>query len=184
MSTNKKYETGSLASLFQSKPSSQPIQSISSLFSQKIPSPMEEEEPQVSEPENEPYVDENASALVNKDRKERTIFVGNVDLQATKKEIKKFFTKYGSVEKIWERSLPVNNESKLPLKAKAITKDFSKTIPNPTKNCYVLLREKEAAQKSLEANNQVFMNRHLRVDSCSKEKLEVTILKKKKIVIN
>ena len=178
MSAKKKSETGSLASLFQSQPSSQPIQSISSLFTQKIPSPIEEEE---LEPENEPYIDENASALVNKDRKERTIFVGNVDLQATKKEIKKFFTKYGSVEKIWERSLPVNNESKLPLKAKAITKDFSKTIPNPTKNCYVLFNEKEAAQKSLEANNEMFMNRHLRVDSCSKEKLEVTILPKKSI---
>lgn len=143
-----------------------------------------EEEEQVSEPENEPYIDENASALVNKDRKERTIFVGNVDLQATKKEIKKFFTKYGSVEKIWERSLPVNNESKLPLKAKAITKDFSKTIPNPTKNCYVLFSEKEAAQKSLEANNEMFKNRHLRVDSCSKEKFEVIHFAEKKYLFN
>ena len=181
MTTNKKYETGSLTSLLQSKPSSQAIQSISSIFSQKIPNPIEEE---VSEPENEPYIDENASALVNKDRSERTIFVGNVDLQASKKEIKKFFNKFGTVEKIWERSLPVNNESKLPLKAKAITKDFSKTITNPTKNCYVLFSEKEGAHKCLAANNELFMNRHLRVDSCAREKVEVYLFEKFFYIVN
>ena len=171
MSSNKKYEEGSLTSLLtKKKASSNQIQSISSLFSQKIPATLEEADPRVSLLETEPFIDENASALMNKDRSERTIFVGNVDLQATKKEIKRFFKKFGEIETLWERSLPVNNESKLPLKAKAIVKDFSKTITNPTKNCYILYNEKEAAKKALEANNELFLNRHLRVDSCNKEK--------------
>lgn len=177
MSSNKKYE-GSLASLFTQKSKTvQSLDTINSLFSQKIPKTIEEEAPAEETPiiEEEPYIDENASALVNKDRSERTIFVGNVDLNAKKKDIRNFFTKFGELEKIWERSLPVNSESKLPLKAKAIVKDFAKNIDNPTKNCYILFTEKENALKALEANNQLFLGRHLRVDSCGQEKVQVPI---------
>ena len=155
---------GSLTSLLSQKgKSNKQLDKITSIFEQKIPEP---EEPVFDEDGNLPFIDENASALLNKDRTERTIFVGNIDVKAKKKEIKRFFDKFGAIEKLWERSLPVNSESKLPLKAKAIVKDFAKDVINPTKNCYILFQEKDSKEKALQANNELFMNRHLRVDSC------------------
>lgn len=175
----KKNQEGALANLLNKKNALKPIESISSLFSQKIPS--HQEENPISSNTNmilelPPYIDENASALMNKNRAERTLFVGNIDIKATKKEIKRLFKKFGEIEAIWERSLPLNDESKIPMKAKAIVKDFSKTLTNQTKNCYILFTEKESTFKGLKANNELLLNRHLRVDLC--ERKEVFFLKK------
>lgn len=169
MIKNPKNPSSLVSLLSQEQPVSKSINSIASLFSSKIPQEEkieEEDENIAASKEKLPYIDENASALMNKDRTERTIFIGNIDLSCSKKEIQKLFKQYGEIESLWERSLPLNNDSKLPLKAKAITKDFSKTMENPTKNCYILFKEKESAIKALESNNLLFHNRHLRVDSC------------------
>lgn len=174
-----KNQTGSLVSLLsQEKNTSNSFGSISTLFSKKIPEPLEVEEESPLLNEKAPYIDENASALMNKDRTERTIFIGNVDINANKAEIRKFFKQYGEIETLWERSLPLNDESKIPLKAKAKTKDFSKTLSNPTKNCYILFKDKESVPKAIEANNTLFHSRHLRVDSCNKQKVNFRWKKK------
>lgn len=55
------------------------------------------------------------SAAQIQDREERTIFVGNVDLGAKRKHLKKFFTIYGEVEIVWLRSIPTET-SKIPKK--------------------------------------------------------------------
>ena len=162
-----KYKPGSLTSLLAP---SQELSSISTLFTQKIPEPEERED---IDSLALPYIDENASALLNKDRAEKTLFVGNIDVKATKKDIKRFFMKYGNIEKLWERSLPVNNESKLPMKAKAIVKDFAKDIENLVKNCYILFEDKEAVAKAVKDNGVVFMGRHIRLDYCGIDKQQV-----------
>jgi len=43
--------------------------------------------------------------MLYKKRKERTIFVGNIPAKATKTEVKRFFFKYGRIDKMWFRSL-------------------------------------------------------------------------------
>ena len=45
------------------------------------------------------------SAFQLKERKEKTIFVGNIPLEATSKQLKKMFKEQvGGVEKVWFRS--------------------------------------------------------------------------------
>jgi len=47
----------------------------------------------------------NLSAFQIKERKERTVFVGNIALSATSKQLKKHFQACGKIEKIWFRSI-------------------------------------------------------------------------------
>lgn len=77
--------------------------------------------------------------------------MGNVLLETKKEDIVKFFSKYGKIDKLWIRSLPIDPESKLPIKAAAILRKF-KEDKNLTKTCYVLFENKESAEKSLESN--------------------------------
>lgn len=46
--------------------------------------------------------------------------MGNLPLETTTKELKKLFKEFGDIEKIWFRSIAVDHETKLPLKAKII----------------------------------------------------------------
>lgn len=59
----------------------------------------------------------------NPEENDRTIFVGNVPLNVTKKDLKKVFNKYGPVESIRIRGVPVPN-LKTPKKVAAIKKEF------------------------------------------------------------
>lgn len=63
--------------------------------------------------EKRPYVDGVMSMAEVKQREERTIFVGNVGLKTEKRELLKVFRKFGKVEKMWVRSLPLDLKSKI-----------------------------------------------------------------------
>ena len=119
-------------------PSSSPAP-LSSLFSCPLP-PTPTPAPAPT-PDDDPLVDPKASALQIKDRKARTIFVGNVSLEANRKKVEKYFSKFGKVEKVWERSVPVGEEGKRGVKGKVIGKIWKKNADS--KNCYVLFIEKE-----------------------------------------
>jgi RNA recognition motif-containing protein len=60
------------------------------------------------------------SAFQLKERRERTVFVGNMPLDTTRKYLDKLFGKHGKVEKVWFRSIALDHLSKVPLKAKII----------------------------------------------------------------
>jgi hypothetical protein len=60
------------------------------------------------------------SAFQLKERRERTVFVGNVPLDTTRKYLEKLFGKHGRVEKVWFRSIALDHLSKVPQKAKII----------------------------------------------------------------
>ena len=49
-----------------------------------------------------------------KERKKRTIFVGNVPVSTTAKQLQKVFRECGKIEKIWFRSVCVAEDSKKP----------------------------------------------------------------------
>ena len=100
-----------------------------------------------------------------KERKQRTVFVGNVPMSATAKQLQKVFRSCGKIEKIWFRSINIGDESKKPTRAKIITKDFGNFKDN--KNAYVLYKEQSSAQDAKIRLNQVlFGDKHLRVDTC------------------
>jgi RNA recognition motif-containing protein len=48
------------------------------------------------------------------------VFVGNVPLDSSIKQIKTLFKECGEIEKAWFRSIAVDHESVIPLKAKII----------------------------------------------------------------
>jgi len=83
---------------------------------------------------------EELTAFQIKDRKQRTVFVGNLPVSATQKSIKKHFQEIGTVEKVWFRSICTEQESKKSERAKILTKEYGSAKDN--KNGYVLYAEK------------------------------------------
>jgi nucleolar protein 12 len=111
--------------------------------------------------ENKPYKDPKLSVAQIKEREARTAFVGNVNIQCKHSTIKKHFAKYGTVESVWFRSVPVNNESKVPIRGKVALKDFVDF--NDAMNCYILFSSPAEAEAACEANNTEFLGKYLRV---------------------
>jgi len=67
------------------------------------------------------------SALQVRDRNERTAFVGNVPLDASSKQLKKFFLDAGfAIEKCWFRSICTMQDTKAPERAKIIAGNVNK----------------------------------------------------------
>jgi nucleolar protein 12 len=60
------------------------------------------------------------SAFQLKERRDRTVFVGNVPLDTTRLQLEKLFKKHGPLEKVWFRSIALQHDSKVPTKAKII----------------------------------------------------------------
>jgi len=114
--------------------------------------------------------EENLTAFQIKERKGRTLFVGNLPVATTVKALKHLFAGHGKVEKIWFRSIATTMDSKQPERAKIITKNFG--AQKDSKNAYLLYAVKEEAEKAQKALNQTkFEERHIRVDlSSSTEK--------------
>ncbi|XP_002157256.3 RNA-binding protein 34 isoform X1 [Hydra vulgaris] len=103
------------------------------------------------------------------ERLSRTIFVGNVSLKVTRKDIKKLFAKFGNIETIRIRSVPVA-ESKLPKKVALLQKKFHKE--RDSMNAYVVFKEKSSAEKALESNGYLLEGLHLRVDKADFQKVD------------
>lgn len=60
-----------------------------------------------------PEDEKNLSAFQIKERKERTLFVGNLSLDCTQKQLKKHFkVNVGAVEKVWLRSIATSQDTK------------------------------------------------------------------------
>lgn len=58
------------------------------------------------------------------------MFVGNVPLDTSRRNLEKLFGKYGAIEKVWFRSIALDHESKIPHKAKIIRKEFGQQKDN------------------------------------------------------
>lgn len=109
------------------------------------------------------------TAFQLKERRARTVFVGNLPLETTNDQLKKHFRQFGTIEKIWFRSHAIDPTDKAPAKAKIIKGDFSEKTKN-SKNGYVLFATKEESEKaSKEVKNLVIGERHVRVDSDNPE---------------
>ncbi len=71
------------------------------------------------------------------------MFVGNLPLEASLKQVKKMFKVHGKVQKVWFRSIATTQDSKRPERAKIIAGEFGAQKDN--KNAYVLFEKKEEA---------------------------------------
>ncbi|XP_044731179.1 RNA-binding protein 34 [Chrysoperla carnea] len=110
--------------------------------------------------EGKSKIDPEKQAAINN----RTIFVGNWPLKKEKKHLKRFFKKYGTIETVRFRSVPVG-DIRIPKKVTAITKQFH---PDRTStNAYVQFADEASAKRALAANGSCVdedeAKHHLRV---------------------
>lgn len=104
------------------------------------------------------------TAFQIRDRKAKTVFVGNVPVPASAKQLQKIFRACGKIEKIWFRSICISDESKRPQRAKIIQKELGTS--KDSKNAYILFQLVNDAQGAKAKLNQVlFQGKHLRVDT-------------------
>ncbi|XP_070556961.1 RNA-binding protein 34-like [Ptychodera flava] len=100
----------------------------------------------------------------NPEQDSRTIFVGNVPVSITKKDIMKLFGKFGEIESMRLRSAAPSTLN-LPKKVIMIQKDFHPDRSGM--NVYVVFKEEKSARKALKCNGKEFRGHHLRVDLSS-----------------
>ncbi|XP_059045520.1 uncharacterized protein LOC131841255 [Achroia grisella] len=95
------------------------------------------------------------------DEIKRTLFVGNVPFSnKCKKEIKSIFNKYGAIETIRIRTVPVKDGRVTP-KLAVIKNELHPD--RSTVNVYVKFKESSSVDEALIENNTVLNNNHLRV---------------------
>lgn len=93
-------------------------------------------------------------------RDERTVFVGSLPINYTRKQVKHLLKQYGAVESVRLRSMLVD-KGKLPAKVAMKT---HKQLAGTTLNGYVVFEHQEDAEKALALNGTLLEGRHLRVD--------------------
>lgn len=113
--------------------------------------------------------EEAKSTATDDEKTQRTVFVGNVSLDATQKDIKTFFSTCGKVENVRLRFMPLAGcavdqagNQKLMMKVCA-----NKKILNDSKdncNAYVTFAEQASVAKALALNGATFMLMKIRVD--------------------
>lgn len=129
----------------------------------------EEEEKRLSGKvgEKRKSVDNPAETLVPKEGFDdeskllRTVFVGNLPLATKKKALIKEFSKFGDVESVRIRSVPIT-DTKTPRKGAVIRKQFHEAADSV--HAYVVFKTEESAKASLSHNMAVVGDHHIRVD--------------------
>ncbi|CAG9794652.1 unnamed protein product [Diatraea saccharalis] len=117
----------------------------------------DEQAPKVKETGHE---DKTAKAMTQ-DEIKRTLFVGNVPFnKKCKKEIKKIFSKYGIIETVRIRTVPVKDARVTP-KLAIIKNELHPE--RSTVNVYVKFRDASSVEQALVENNTVIGDCHLRV---------------------
>lgn len=108
--------------------------------------------------------DEPKKKIVDPEADDKTIFVGNWPVNKVKKHLKKYFVRYGVIEAVRFRSVPLS-DTRISKKVTAITKQFH---PDRTStNAYVRFTTKDSAIKAVQANGTSIDNHHLRVTLCN-----------------
>lgn len=115
---------------------------------------------------------ESSNVVTGLEKEQRTCFVGNIGITENKKSITKFFKEFGDIESIRLRSVPVEGT--------AVDEDgnqslVKKVCSNKQKfgdqkgsfNAYVVFKDAASVERAVSAaNNKVFGERHIRVDTC------------------
>ncbi|XP_038219544.1 nucleolar protein 12 [Zerene cesonia] len=98
---------------------------------------------------------------VTEDEIKRTLFVGNVPFsKKCKKEVKKLFSKYGDIETVRIRTVPVKDATVTP-KLAVIKNELHPE--RTTVNVYIKYKHADSVDQALSANNTLMNEHHLRV---------------------
>lgn len=111
------------------------------------------------EEEGEEAADKDADARA---KLARTIFVGNLPKEAKKKGLTALFGKYGKVESIRLRSVPLVKDTAIPRKAAVASGAVD--LSRGSFHAYVVFQEESAARAALSHNMEEWLGNHLRVD--------------------
>ena len=103
-----------------------------------------------------PVVDDDAKLA-------RTVYVGNVPADATRKAIKRHFVTYGAVESVRLRSASAANP-KMSQRAAVITGELA----GDAVCAYVVFEDAACAKKAIEATGAVAFERHLRISAAAR----------------
>nr|KYP38835.1 RNA-binding protein 34 [Cajanus cajan] len=112
-------------------------------------------------------LDDPADMMVSKegfddeDKLLRTIFVGNLPLKVKKKTLLKEFKKFGEVESVRIRSVPIQ-DTKKPRKGAILAKKINDAADSV--HAYVVFKTEQSAQASLSHNMTLVEGNHIRVD--------------------
>ena len=92
----------------------------------------------------------------------KVIFIGNVPIEANKKDVIKHFSLLAKPKKIWYRSIPLiyDKNEKQPIKVQIIKNQINSNIKS--KNCYISYESQEKAKETARRfHNTIFQGRHL-----------------------
>nr|XP_033324360.1 RNA-binding protein 34-like [Megalopta genalis] len=95
----------------------------------------------------------------------RTIFVGNLPKEVTKKQLQQHFKKFGNIDTVRLRGI-IGKSMKTSKKVAAIKKDLHPKLKSVF--AYIRYKSEESAKAALSMNGKVFDGNHLRVDLASK----------------
>uniref|UniRef100_A0A914YGT3 RRM domain-containing protein n=1 Tax=Panagrolaimus superbus TaxID=310955 RepID=A0A914YGT3_9BILA len=100
---------------------------------------------------------------------DREIFVGNVASTVRRREIEQLFKKFGTIEKVWSRSVVGLSEKK----TQTLVRKYKKMGSNVLDviNFYIRYKSPESVAKALEMNGLLFKGLHLRVTGVNKKSL-------------
>ncbi|CAH1262963.1 RBM34 [Branchiostoma lanceolatum] len=103
--------------------------------------------------------------LRDPERDHRTVFVGNLPVSTTKKELKKMFRKFGEIESVRFRSIAQSNPN-VSKRVAMMRQEIQEKKRNM--NCYVVFTEEASAQAALKRNGTIVGgSHHIRVDLAS-----------------
>lgn len=97
-------------------------------------------------------------------REERTVFVGGLPINYTRKQVKHLLKQYGTVESVRLRSMLVD-KGKLPAK---VARKTHQQLAGTSLNAYVVFDRQEDAEKALALNGTLLDGKHLRVDGAAR----------------
>lgn len=109
------------------------------------------------------------TAAEKEEAETRTLFVGNVPVNADKNDLKKLFSQYGNVESVRFRNITVNNPDKR-LKS-IIHQDYHPERDSMV--AYVVFDSEACIKPAMKANGVEFGGKHLRVDGAKKSELSL-----------
>ncbi|XP_074573220.1 nucleolar protein 12-like [Curcuma longa] len=113
----------------------------------------------------------------------RTIFVGNLPLKTTRKALSLEFIKFGQIESVRIRSVPIV-DTKVPRKVAILKGKVNDAVDRV--NAYIVFKNEQSAKAALSLNMTLFGGNHIRVDTASpprKQEIgEASLYERKKTV--
>lgn len=164
-----------VSSLFES---SEVDTNVASVFSKKTPTqkPVSKKVKKLAKPEKDEDEEQRGPRKpIERDplKDARTLFIGNVPLTCHKSKVKSLCSKFGKVESLRFRGLPVNDKWKgRNIRVGIALKDFKVDSKLGTQNCYVVFEKPEsvmaAVRSDLNGSESCGAGHIIRLDTCVK----------------